>query len=229
MARTKAEIISEMVDAGMTDDEIRSAFNKTPTTETRATFGPPDAKTASSSIMDIVKRFGTPKGVFESATSPITTPLKAGGRIIRDNPEGAIEAIPAAAVGVASLPLIATGIGAIPAAAALGAVGAGGAYARQGMRGARGLPATIPGRHPIVETLLGGESVLSKLPDKVRDILDEGAASALPEALAPIAMKGASAALNVGGKFKDLGIGMAKRHRELRNRNFTHRNPGPRP
>lgn len=130
---------------------------------------------------------------LEVARSPILNPLETGAQVIKDNPEGALEALPAiagTAAGVAT-----GGAGFIPAVLTAGAAGAGGELAKQearkrllGLNPVSPRPPTIPFTSQEIPDIPG-------VPQRASRMIIEGGLQAGPEAIAR----------GVGGLFSKLG------------------------
>lgn len=150
---------------------------------------------ASDFLKSVFGKVATPKGVVESATEPITKPLSAGAKIIKENPEGAVEAIPAAmnAVGgvVAGLGRT-TPLTVAPSMALAGLTGAGAEGFRQAGR-------AMLGKSPVPNSV--------GLPGQLKAMAVEGGKQALAEG-------GGRAVLGVAQKagqgLKSAAIGMAR-------------------
>lgn len=144
-----------------------------------------------------------PKAI-EVATS-ITKPLEAGAEIIRDNPEGALEALPA--IMATGAGLATGGAGAIPAIMAAGGAGAVGRAITQEGREAMGLPGVNPEQPKVPFTNINIPDVPG-IPQKASRVLIEGALQAGPEAIG----RGMGAMFKAGGKMaEEGGINAARR------------------
>jgi hypothetical protein len=153
----------------------------------------PLAERGAAFLKEFIGSVATPKGAAEIATTPITKPLSSAGRIVRDNPEGAIEAIPTimnTVGGVVSTAGKATPLTAVPAMGFAGVMGAGAEGFRQTGR-------ALMGKEPVA----GGGG----LPGQIKAMAMEGGKQAMWTGAFPAA----KAALN-SAPVRALGRGAAR-------------------
>lgn len=156
------------------------------------------------------------KKPLELAAAPIQKPLEAGANIIRENPEGALEALPAiagTAAGVAT-----GGLGFLPAIAAAGGAGAAGEIAKQeGRKRLLGLDPVSP-RQPTIPFTSKPIPDIPGIPQRASRAIIEGGLQAGPEALA----RGVGGLFSRGGAASEkAAVGMAERTQGFRQSNLS--------
>lgn len=151
---------------------------------------------ASDFLRGVFKKTATPEGVASSASSPIVRPISAAAKIVKENPEGAVEAIPAAmnaiggvmaGVGRATPLTVAPGMG---LAALMGA----------GAEGFRQTGRVMLGKEPVP----GGGG----FPGQIKAMAVEGGKQAVAEGLGRGVVAGVE---KVGKKVVNAGIDLARR------------------
>lgn len=153
---------------------------------------------------------------LEVARNPILQPLETGAQIIKDNPEGALEALPAiagTAAGVAT-----GGAGFIPAILTAGAAGAGGELAKQEARKRLlGLNPVSP-RNPTIPFTSQEIPDIPGVPQRASRMIIEGGLQAGPEAIA----RGLGGLFSkVGKTAEDAGVSAARRTQGFRQSELT--------